>query len=98
MSGTARLSPFRVHVADQILAALTEAAPLPLSTMAIEDRTGYGRAWSIRCSPGSRRLAMWTGSPLGASSLVSGGHARLTASTVRRWRDDGPDQGRHEHR
>lgn len=43
MSGTARLSPFRVHVADQILAALTEAAPLPLSTMAIEDRTGYGR-------------------------------------------------------
>ena len=43
MSGTARLSPFRVHVADQILAALTEAAPLPLSTGAIEDRTGYGR-------------------------------------------------------
>ena len=37
MSGTARLSPFRVHVADQILAALTEAAPLPLSTMAIEE-------------------------------------------------------------
>jgi hypothetical protein len=43
MSGTARLTPFRVHVADQILAALTEAAPLPLSTMAVEDRTGYGR-------------------------------------------------------
>ena len=43
MSGTARLTPFRVHVADQILAALTEASPLPLSTMAIEDRTGYGR-------------------------------------------------------
>ena len=42
MSG-AKLSPFRVHVADQILAALTEAAPLPLSTGAVEDRTGYGR-------------------------------------------------------
>jgi len=41
MSG-AKLSAFRVHVADQILAALTEAAPLPLSTGAIQDRTGYG--------------------------------------------------------
>ena len=44
MSGTARMTPFRVHVADQVLAALTEAAPLPLSTLAIEDRTGYGRS------------------------------------------------------
>jgi hypothetical protein len=42
MSG-AKVSAFRVHVADQVLAALTEAAPLPLSTLAIEDRTGYGR-------------------------------------------------------
>lgn len=41
--GAAKLSAFRVHVADQILAALTEAAPLPLSTVAVQDRTGYGR-------------------------------------------------------
>jgi hypothetical protein len=39
---SARLSPFRVHVADQILAALAETAPMPLSTPAIQDRTGYG--------------------------------------------------------
>jgi hypothetical protein len=35
-------SPFRVHVADQVLAALAEAAPMPLSTPALQDRTGYG--------------------------------------------------------
>ena len=39
---TARLDPFKVHVADQVLAALAEAAPLPLSTPALQDRTGYG--------------------------------------------------------
>ena len=39
---SAPLSPFRVHVADQVLAALAEAAPMPLSTPAIQDRTGYG--------------------------------------------------------
>jgi hypothetical protein len=39
---SAPLSPFRVHVADQILAALAETAPMPLSTPAIQDRTGYG--------------------------------------------------------
>jgi hypothetical protein len=40
---TARPDPFRTHVADQVLAALAEAAPMPLSTPAIEGRTGYGR-------------------------------------------------------
>ena len=39
---TARPDPFRVHVADQILATLADAAPMPLSTPAIQDRTGYG--------------------------------------------------------
>jgi hypothetical protein len=38
---TAPLSPFKVHVADQILAALAEAAPMPLSTPVLQDRTGY---------------------------------------------------------
>ena len=41
--GAAKLSAFRVHVADQILAALTEAAPLPLSTVTVQDRTGCSR-------------------------------------------------------
>lgn len=36
------LPPFRVHVADQILAALGDSAPMPLSTPAIQVRTGYG--------------------------------------------------------
>jgi hypothetical protein len=39
---TARPDSFRVHVADQVLAALAEAAPMPLSTPALQDRTGYG--------------------------------------------------------
>jgi hypothetical protein len=39
---TAPPSPFKVHVTDQVLAALAEAAPMPLSTPAIQDRTGYG--------------------------------------------------------
>jgi hypothetical protein len=39
---SAPLSPFKVHVADQVLAALAEAAPTPLSTPALQDRTGYG--------------------------------------------------------
>jgi hypothetical protein len=39
---SAPLSPFKVHVADQVLAALAEAAPMPLSTPALQDRTGYG--------------------------------------------------------
>ena len=39
---SARPDPFKVHVADQVLAALAEAAPMPLSTPAIQDRTGYG--------------------------------------------------------
>jgi hypothetical protein len=39
---TAPLNPFKVHVADQVLAALAETAPAPLSTPAIQDRTGYG--------------------------------------------------------
>jgi hypothetical protein len=43
MSGSAGLSPFRVHVTDQILAALTEVTPRALSTTAVEARTGYGR-------------------------------------------------------
>ncbi len=40
---TARPDPFKTHVADQVLAALAEAAPLPLSTPDVEKRTGYGR-------------------------------------------------------
>jgi hypothetical protein len=40
---TARPDPFKTHVADQVLAALAEAAPLPLSTPDVEQRTGYGR-------------------------------------------------------
>ncbi len=39
---TAPLDPFKVHVADQVLAALAEAAPMLLSTPALQDRTGYG--------------------------------------------------------
>jgi hypothetical protein len=39
---TARPDPFRTHVADQVLAALAEAAPMPLSTPAVQDKTGYG--------------------------------------------------------
>ena len=39
---TARPDSFRVHVADQVLAALADADPAPLSTPAIQDRTGYG--------------------------------------------------------
>jgi hypothetical protein len=39
---SARPGPFKVHVTDQILAALAES-DLPLPTPAIEDRTGYGR-------------------------------------------------------
>jgi hypothetical protein len=40
---TGRPDPFRIHVAHQVLAALAEAAPRPLSTPAVEDCTGYGR-------------------------------------------------------
>jgi len=40
---TARQHPFKTHVADQVLAALAEAAPLPMSTPDVERRTGYGR-------------------------------------------------------
>jgi hypothetical protein len=36
------LSPFSVHVTDQVLAVLAEAWPLPVPTGEIEDRTGYG--------------------------------------------------------
>jgi hypothetical protein len=36
---TARPDPFKIHVADQVLAALAEG---PMSTPAIQDRTGYG--------------------------------------------------------
>ena len=39
---SARPDPFRVHVADQILAVLAEAAPMPLSTPQVQERTGYG--------------------------------------------------------
>lgn len=39
---SARPDPFRTHVADQVLAALAEAAPMPLSTPQVQDRTGYG--------------------------------------------------------
>lgn len=39
---TARRDPFRTHVADQVLAALAETAPMPLSTPAVQDRTSYG--------------------------------------------------------
>ena len=39
---TARPDPFKVHVADQVLAALAEAAPAPMSTPAIQYETGYG--------------------------------------------------------
>jgi len=35
-------NPFRVHVTDQILAALADS-PVPLPTPEIEQRTGYGR-------------------------------------------------------
>jgi hypothetical protein len=40
---TARPDPFRSHVAGQVLAALAEAAPMPLSTPDVERHTGYGR-------------------------------------------------------
>jgi hypothetical protein len=38
---TARPDPFKTHVADQVLAALAEAAT-PMSTPAIQYETGYG--------------------------------------------------------
>ena len=31
-----------MHVADQVLAVLAEAAPMPLSTPQVQERTGYG--------------------------------------------------------
>lgn len=39
---TARPDPFRTHVADQVLAALAEAAPAPMPTPAVQYETGYG--------------------------------------------------------
>ncbi len=39
---SARPAPFKVHVADQVLAVLAEADPMPLSTPQVQDRTGYG--------------------------------------------------------
>jgi hypothetical protein len=39
---TARPSPFRVHVADQVLAALAGSASKPMSTPQIQEATGYG--------------------------------------------------------
>jgi len=39
---SARPDPFHLHVADQILAALSDAAPTPLSTPQIQEATGYG--------------------------------------------------------
>ncbi len=42
---TARSDPFRLHVADQVLAALAEAAPMPMSTPDVERHTGYGRRY-----------------------------------------------------
>ena len=39
---TARPSPFRTHVADQVLAALAGSAPRPMSTPQIQEATGYG--------------------------------------------------------
>lgn len=38
----AALSPFSLHVTDQITAVLRDAWPKPLSTGEIEARTGYG--------------------------------------------------------
>ena len=51
-----------MHVTDQILAALTEAAPRALSTTAIEARTGYGR--------GHRRLVHQLLTRLASASAV----------------------------
>ena len=39
---SARPDSFHTHVADQIMAALADAAPMPLSTPQIQDATGYG--------------------------------------------------------
>jgi hypothetical protein len=39
---TARPSPFHDHVADQVMAALADAYPGPLSTPDIQAATGYG--------------------------------------------------------
>jgi hypothetical protein len=39
---TARPDAFHVHVGDQVLAALAEMSPRPLSTPDIAERTGYG--------------------------------------------------------
>jgi len=39
---TARPDPFRIHVADQVLAALAGSAPRPMSTPQIQEATGYG--------------------------------------------------------
>jgi hypothetical protein len=38
----AKLTPRNVAVTDQILAVLSEAYPLPVSTGEVEERTGYG--------------------------------------------------------
>jgi hypothetical protein len=39
---SARPDSFHIHVADQIMAALSDAAPMPLSTPQIQEATGYG--------------------------------------------------------
>lgn len=39
---SARPDPFHLHVADQVLAALADADPMPLSTPQLQERTGYG--------------------------------------------------------
>ena len=35
-------NPFKVHVANQVLAALAGSAPRPMSTPQIQEATGYG--------------------------------------------------------
>jgi hypothetical protein len=46
---TARLAPRRRALADQILAVLRDAAPLPLSTTAISRRLGPVDRWYNTC-------------------------------------------------
>ncbi len=71
---TARPDPFRTHVADQVLAALAETAPMPLSTPAVQDRTSYGvRYGQLVYQVLTRLPARWRRSRPRAASPSTGG-------------------------
>jgi hypothetical protein len=73
---TARPDPFRIHVADQVPAALAEAVPLPLSAPDVEKRTGYGRRnGQVVCTVLARLAACGE-----VEKIAAGRQARLLAA------------------